>query len=78
MGLSTAKTVSGMKKFALTYLIMVFVLAVAWPLLGGILPSGMPGDTSVLIGDLRVHLLYGTSLIFSLIIILILWTMRKL
>ena len=67
-----------MKKFALIYLIMVFVLAAAWPLVGGILPSGMPGDTSVLIGEVRIHLLYGTSLVFSLLIILILWTMRKL
>lgn len=67
-----------MKKFALTYLIMVFVLAVAWPLVGGTMPSEVPGDTDVLIGEVRIHLLYGTSLIFSLIIILILWTMRKL
>jgi hypothetical protein len=70
--------VSGMKKFAVTYIVMVFVLAVAWPLLGRIMPSGMPGDTSVLIGDLMIHLLYGTSLIFSLLIILVLWMLRKL
>ncbi len=67
-----------MKKFVITYIIMVFVLAIAWPLLSGIMPSDIPGDTVVLIGDVKIHLLIGTSLFFSVIIILILWTMRKL
>jgi len=67
-----------MKTFAVIYFIMVFVLMVAWPLVGGILPEGVPGDTMVLVGETKVHILYGTSLITTSLIMIFLWAMGRL
>jgi len=67
-----------MKIFAITYIVLIFVLAIAWPLIGVIMPAGVPGDGSIMIGEMKVHLLFGTSLIISSTFMIVLWMLGKL
>ena len=66
-----------MWKFAITYLVVLILLAVGWPLINTFVPSWIPGDSSFVFGDLRVHLLFGTSFIVSTLIIFIMWMFQK-
>ena len=66
-----------MWKFAATYLVTLIVLAVAWPIARDFIPSWIPGDASFLFGDLRVHLLFGTSFFVSTFIIFIMWMFQR-
>ncbi len=66
-----------MWKFAITYLVVLILLAVAWPLINGIVPTWMPGDTTFLYGNLRVHVLFGTSFFASTLVIFIMWMFQK-
>jgi len=67
-----------MKIFVITYIVLIFLLGIAWPLIGPIMPGEIPGDGSILIGEVKIHLLFGTSLIVSVIFMIILWMMGKL
>ena len=66
-----------MWKFAITYLVVLILLAVGWPLINAIVPSWMPGDTSFLFDNLKIHLLFGTSFFVSTLIIFIMWMFQK-
>ena len=66
-----------MAKFLIIYLVMLFVLAIAWPLLKDIMPGGIPGDVVFFVGDVKIHLLFGTSVVFSAVIAFILWLFQK-
>lgn len=66
-----------MWKFAITYLVVLILLAVAWPLIYTIVPAWMPGDTTFLYGNLRVHVLFGTSFFISTFVIFIMWMFQK-
>lgn len=66
-----------MWKFAITYLVVLILLAVAWPLISGIVPAWMPGDTTFLFGNLRVHVLFGTAFFASTFVIFIMWMFQK-
>ena len=66
-----------MWKFAITYLVVLILLAVTWPLINTIVPTWMPGDTVFVFDNLRVHLLFGTSFFASTLLIFIMWMFQK-
>ncbi len=70
-----------MRQFLITAGLLLLVVGLLWPWiarLGGLLPFGrLPGDISVVRPGLSIHLWFGTGILVSVVLSLILWLLRR-